>query len=209
MIAIEICGGIAYGKTTLAHLAKQLGITPILEDFQANPFYSAFYQDPAQFAFETELTFSLQHYHQVKRARNADIGFCTDFSPYLDMAYSSITLAGKQLETFRNVYKQIRHEVPPPTLLIHLECEPKIALSRIKRRGRSAELGIQLSYLQDLDNALKDIVIDAEAETTVLRMNSDHFDFANNEADEKRVVEIIKQTLVSVSVNHKCGDVHH
>jgi deoxyadenosine/deoxycytidine kinase len=198
---VEVCGGIAYGKTTLAHLVKQLGLRPILEDFQANPFYSAFYQDPAQFAFETELTFSLQHYHQIKQARNADTGFCTDFSPYLDLAYSNVTLKGKQLETFRRVYEQIRHEAPPPTLLIHLECDPEIALSRIKRRGRSAELGIQLSYLQDLENALKDIVKVAEAETAVLRVNSHHLDFANKETDRKKVMEMIQERLVSVSVD--------
>jgi deoxyadenosine/deoxycytidine kinase len=201
MIAVEVCGGIAYGKTTLAHLTKELGLKPILEDFQANPFYSAFYQDPSQFAFETELTFSLQHYHQIKQAQSAAIAFCTDFSPYLDLAYSNVTLAGKQLETFRNVYNLIRDEAPPPTFLIHLECEAEVALSRIKRRGRSAELGIELSYLQDLENALKDIVKVAEAETAVLRVNSNQLDFANKEADRKKVMEIIQQRLISVSSN--------
>ncbi|HRP37690.1 MAG TPA: deoxynucleoside kinase, partial [Candidatus Dojkabacteria bacterium] len=44
---IEICGGIASGKTTLANLLARLDIEPILENFQTNPFWQAFYNDPA------------------------------------------------------------------------------------------------------------------------------------------------------------------
>ena len=68
---IEICGGIASGKTTLANLLARSNIDPILEDFQTNLFWRAFYADPAGTAFETEITFLLQHYHQIKTARKS------------------------------------------------------------------------------------------------------------------------------------------
>src|SRR5207302_1694437 len=68
-IRIEICGGIASGKTTFASLFEQQAKI-IYEDFQAVPFWQDFYAAPAEHAFETELSFLLQHYHQVKRAQS-------------------------------------------------------------------------------------------------------------------------------------------
>lgn len=195
MIAIEICGGIAYGETTLAHILRRLSIKPVLEDFQANPFYSAFYEDPAAYAFETEVTFSLQHYHGMKQARRSGEGFGTDFSPYLDLAYSTVTLQGEQLATYSRIYGLIRDEVEHPTLLIHLECEPQVALERVRRRGRSAELGIQLSYLQELDSALREVVTSARKSTHVLSIDSRQLDFANNDEDRNTAVEMVRSTI--------------
>ena len=77
---VEICGGIAAGKTTLARLLRSKILTPIYEDFKKNPFYDAFYEDPRRYAFETELTFLLQHYHQQKAMASKNRDFCADFS---------------------------------------------------------------------------------------------------------------------------------
>jgi deoxyadenosine/deoxycytidine kinase len=194
-VAVEICGGIAYGKTTLAHLFQRLAIKPTLEDFQANPFYSAFYEDPASFAFEAEITFTLQHYHQIKRSKSLGRAFCTDFSLYLDLAYSKVTLEGNQLAAYKKVYEAARDEIEAPSLLVHLECDPEVALARIRRRGRSAELGLELPYLKTLDLAVRDIADAAQASTHVLRIDSQALDFANDEEDGARVLELIRSTI--------------
>lgn len=65
---IEICGGIASGKTTLAKLLEENGIgKAIYENFEKNPFWEAFYKNPSKYAFETEIAFTLQHYHEIKK----------------------------------------------------------------------------------------------------------------------------------------------
>jgi deoxyadenosine/deoxycytidine kinase len=56
---IEIAGGIASGKTTLARLLRKVGLQAIHEQFRKNPFFTAFYEDPGYTAFETEITFLL------------------------------------------------------------------------------------------------------------------------------------------------------
>lgn len=99
---IEICGGIAAGKTTLAQLLSQLGIVGVLEDFQSNPFWKPFYADPAGTAFETEISFLLQHYHEIKAAAKRGATFVCDFSLLLDLAYAHVTLSGGKQSAFIN-----------------------------------------------------------------------------------------------------------
>ena len=57
-LRIEICGGIASGKTTLGGALDGKETLCCFEKFEANPFWSAFYNDPAENAFEAEITFS-------------------------------------------------------------------------------------------------------------------------------------------------------
>ena len=65
LIVIEGCVGA--GKSTVVKgLAACRGSGLLLEDFQANPFLRAFYEDPVQNATETEFAFLLVHFHQLK-----------------------------------------------------------------------------------------------------------------------------------------------
>lgn len=66
-IYIEVCGGIASGKTTFASLMKNIGLNPVFEDFKKSPFWEAFYRNPGKYIFETEVSFILSHYHQIKK----------------------------------------------------------------------------------------------------------------------------------------------
>lgn len=78
MNRIEICGNIASGKTTFATLSQAYGYNAILEDFKKIPYLEDFYFSPSEFAFETEISFTLQHYYQIKKASSNT--FITDFS---------------------------------------------------------------------------------------------------------------------------------
>jgi hypothetical protein len=69
LIAVEGCVG--SGKSTVARgLASLRGSTLLLEDFESNPFLRDFYADPAANALETEISFLLLHYHQLKSRAN-------------------------------------------------------------------------------------------------------------------------------------------
>ena len=62
-VAIE--GTIGVGKTSLAKLiSERLGAKLVLEEFQDNPFLADFYEDPERHAFQTQLWFLLQRFHE-------------------------------------------------------------------------------------------------------------------------------------------------
>ena len=194
-IRIEICGGIASGKTTLAQLLKQLEVSSIYENFQSNPFWKAFYADPAGTAFETEISFLLQHYHEIKAATKRTNAFACDFSLLLDLAYAQVTLDEGKRTAFTAVYREIRRELPAPDLVIHLICDPKTELERIRRRGRDVERSITADYLDAINRALLEILSKEASASNVLTINSATINFADDETDKKAVLEAVRSRL--------------
>ncbi len=196
---IEVCGGIASGKTTFAILMKRIGIEPLLEDFRTNPFWQAFYSDPGKYTFETEISFMLQHYHQIKRDDgNGKIKIC-DFSFFLDIAYAEIGLKDSKLKAFYAVYDEIKQELPPPALLIYLNCNAEIELERIRNRGRSVEKFVTLKFLEALNKAVKLQVENARKKVEVIIVDSDQKNFLENES----VIQELTALIADVSSNFK------
>lgn len=150
---IEICGNIAAGKTTLCDVLSARGASPIYENFKENPFWEVFYANPRLYAFETELTFMLQHYSAMKGCSGSSIYVC-DYSLVLDLAYADVNLSGARLKLFERLADELEGEVGPPDLLIRLTCPEEVLLERIHNRAREAETTISLEYLQDIDRAL-------------------------------------------------------
>lgn len=177
---VEISGGIASGKTTLARALECTGPISIYEDFRKNPFLSAFYRDPVGTAFETEVTFLLQHYHQQKNAFHLRRTVCSDFSLILDHAYACVTLAKEPLRLFRLILKRIEGELPPRSLLIHLICPPEMELRRIRRRNRHAERTVTADYLEKINGALSDRIRNLSRSENILVIDSDTVNFAHD-----------------------------
>ncbi len=63
---IEICGAIASGKT-LTNAFSKSGQDTEFEDFSRISMLDDFYSDPLSVSFETEVSFTLQHYYQIKK----------------------------------------------------------------------------------------------------------------------------------------------
>lgn len=189
---IEICGGIASGKTSLTKLLEISNIgTPIYENFQSNYFWKAFYQNPGKYIFETEISFTLQHYHEIKKQTSSNLLIC-DYSLLLDHAYAMIGLADKKLDLYIELLKEIYNDISTPDLLIYLECNEKEELKRIKYRNRKVETNIKLDFLRSLNNEIKK---DIKKETHILTINSEQYNFVNNDKDKQYVIELIKSKI--------------
>lgn len=188
---IEICGGIASGKTTFASLMENLKLEIFFEDFKKNPFWEAFYANPGKCVFETEITFLLLHYHQIKSAFESQerTAIC-DFSFLLDLAYAKVGLTGSKLEAFERVYSEIQGELGPPALIIYLKCDAETELARIRGRGRAEENMITLEFLEALNFALKREMQNHQTDSMIMTIDSAAKDFANDKSvrDEMRML---------------------
>ena len=173
---IEICGGIASGKTTLCSTIGNNGVNTAFEKFHKNPFFEDFYTDQSSFSFETEITFLLQHYHEIKKRMKLDM-ICYDFSLTQDCAYADLNLSGNKHHIFFEIEKELRNEIGFPDLLIHLVCPADILIQRIRERNRDVEQNITINYLELLDSALESRVDLAKTQTEVVVINSDTVDF--------------------------------
>lgn len=176
LMRIEICGGIATGKTTLCHVLSSQGFSSYCEQFQENPFWRDFYDDPVKFAFETELTFLLQHYNDIKK--NLFISKAVfDFSLVQDLAYADVNLRGRRKSIFMTLADELLEEIGLSNLLIYITCPPHIALQRIHKRKRDVESSITIDYLEALNLALEQRIVSVPNAVTVLRINSSDIDF--------------------------------
>jgi len=189
---VEIAGIIASGKTTLARLFARDGrVNVVLEAFAKNPFYEAFYREPAAVAFEAELTFFLMHAYEARRSV-AQLTVC-DYATILDRAYSRVTLTESQIVAFDSVQNCVGELLPPPTLNVYLICGPNEALSRIRQRQRQPEAATTLDYLCALDVALREQM--RQSFVPSLMIDSEAIDFRSDTAIQEALLAKIQHKL--------------
>ena len=148
------------------------------EDHRINPFWEAFYSDPSAYAFETEVTFLLQHYHFAKLAGTESEGVIVlDHSFELDMAYAEVGLVGSRREIFRSIYQEIQKELGPPSALVLIDCGVEEAARRIRERARSVETELPREFLARLQRELEIRIANLSRRVPVIRVDSQKADF--------------------------------
>lgn len=175
MQRIEICGNIASGKTTLSETLSSLGLFSIKEDFQKNPFLEKFYIDPQLYSFETEISFLLQHYHQIKTSKYRN--FVCDFSLTLDKSYADVTLDERKRSLFLKLVYELEFELKNPLKIIYLHCPTDTLLSRIRSRNRHFESNITSEYLSLISDAIEKRIAEISRDVEVIMVDSSKHDF--------------------------------
>ena len=152
-IRIEICGGIASGKTTLA---KVLSDDPVLENFAGNQFLAAFYEEPLRWFEEKNFSFLIEHVAAIKNSdRGGAAPLVCDFSVLQDVAYAELSGDDAHASLMTRLYLHLYGRLPPPALVVHLECPVDVQLARITSRNRAMEADISAEYLQVLNDRIE------------------------------------------------------
>lgn len=174
---VEVAGCIASGKTTFVNALAGYRLKPVYEDHSVNPFWEAFYSDPSAHAFETEITFLLQHYHFAKVAGSDPQGVTIlDHSFELDMAYAEVGLMGTRKEIFKSIYQEVQRDLGYPSALVFLTCGVEEAARRIRARARPLEMELPLEFLSKLQRELGHRIDELSQWVPVIRVNSETTD---------------------------------
>ena len=175
---MEVAGSIGSGKTTLVDMLAGCSVEGVYEDHTVNPFWRSFYTDPSTCAFETEITFLLQHYHFAKlAAARTDGVLLLDHSFELDMAYAELGLEGARKEIFTSIYREIRNEIGLPRALVFVTCSAEEALRRIRLRGRPFEGNVTVEFLAGLQRELERRIATIADSVPVVTIDSETTDF--------------------------------
>ena len=175
---MEVAGSIGSGKTTLVDMLAGCSVEGVYEDHTVNPFWRSFYTDPSTCAFETEITFLLQHYHFTKlAAARTDGVLLLDHSFELDMAYAELGLEGARKEIFTSIYREIRNEIGLPRALVFVTCSAEEALRRIRLRGRPFEGNVTVEFLAGLQRELERRIATIADSVPVVTIDSETTDF--------------------------------
>ena len=193
-IAIE--GVIGVGKTTLAKkLAERLKAKLILEDFEDNPFLERFYENPARYAFHTQIYFLLSRYKQLIELSQEDLFYNYIIADYIfekDKIFAYLNLTDDELKLYEKIVTSIEHKIRVPDLVIYLQSTVERLMTNIKHRDRNAEKSIEEDYIKDLNEGYNYFFFRYK-QTRVMIVNVSEIDFVNNEQDfENLVDEILK-----------------
>lgn len=204
MKRVEICGGIATGKTSLARSFAHDGYYYLVEErFREIPFWEKFYAAPNEavrneYVLPKNLSFLLYHVDSIREAQRAQQrDLLCDFAIFQDLTYAK---ASPDYGIIRPIWDKLVELIDPPTMIIKLDCAPEIQLERIRRRGRGPEQSITRSFLvglnANIDKCLVEFLDECKKKhrdkdkIEVIRINTGKRDFVANPEAQKIVNQV-------------------
>ena len=195
LIAIEGCLGA--GKTTVAKgLAAYRNSELLLEEFEKNPFLTAFYEDPVGTATETEFSFLMLHFHQLKKhsKRLAGTELIADFHLGKDLIYADLNLKESRAhQMFGDLYQFCLEKTTLPSVIIFLTAPTELLLQRIRERNRDFEIDVDSAYYASVNTAYEDYF--SRHSGTVLRVPMNEWDFVADPTLYQRLSKMLDREL--------------
>lgn len=202
-IAVE--GPIGVGKSSLVKiLAEDYKAKPIYENPDSNPFISQFYEDPARYAFQTQLFFLLSRYRQQLELKQQDLFEQKAVCDYLfakDMIFANVNLTDDEFNLYLQIYKLLNQRLPKPDVVIFMQASSEVLMKRIKKRNKDYEKGIDPNYVLRLSQAYSQYFFQYQ-ETPLLIVNTSGLDFVKRIKDYEMLKKELFYLLKSSKQKH-------
>jgi len=183
-IAIE--GPIGVGKTSLAQaLSREFNARLILEDAEANPFLTRFYNDADKYAFPAQVYFLLSRYNQQRELAQQDLFSRTTVADYLfakDRIFASLNLDPEEMALYDRVFGLLDAHMVRPDLVVYLAARAEVLAERLRKRKRNFERYMTFDYLERVSEAYRDFFFYYD-EAPLLVVDSSEIDFVGDSAD--------------------------
>lgn len=202
---LVIEGNIGAGKTSLAtQLAEETGSRLVLETFVDNPFLAKFYKDPERYAFQLELSFLSERYHQIKTELGHPNLFrqsvISDYFLAKSFIFSKHNLKNDEMKLFEKLFSIINLQAPRPDLYVYLHLPAEKLLNNINQRGRPFEKQIQSGYLEEIQKGYFSF-LKLQQDMRILVIDTSHIDFVHRKTDYQKLKKIILEGEYSVGMN--------
>lgn len=196
---IAIAGNIGSGKTSLTEiLTNRFSAKAYYEDIN-NPYIGDFYEDMSRWAFNFQVYFLGSRIRQTVDILNDNKGnIIQDRTIYEDAhifagnLHQMGLMSTRDFETYMKVFDLSTGLVPQPDVLIYLKASVPTLVSQILKRGRSYEKGIDIAYLERLNNRYDDWV-ENNYNGKILTINVDETDFVMNPEFIDHIVEQVEE----------------
>lgn len=200
---IAISGNIGSGKTSLTEfLTERLEAIPLYEE-TGNPYIADFYEDMNRWSFNFQIYFLGSRMRQGIRIKETTGYVVQDRTIYEDAHIFAANLhemglmSSRDFDSYMKIFDLSDNLVPMPDLLIYLRASVPTLVSQILKRGRSYEMGIDLAYLEKLNNRYNRW-IDEIYKGRVLTIDIDNEDFILNPQVVDRIVAQIREVEQSL-----------
>jgi deoxyguanosine kinase len=194
-IAVE--GPIRVGKSTLARiLAERLNAQRVMEPDE-NPFLPAFYRGEQGAAFQTQFSFLIQRFEQL---RSLDLGAASqrtvvsDFIFEKDKLFACLYLTDLELETYNRYYNFFRDQLPTPDLVIYLQASTDVLKKRLKKKNAPGEKAINEDYLDEVVKAYEHFFFHYTS-SDLLIINTSEIDFVDRNEDLQELLRKVSEPI--------------
>ena len=202
---IVLAGNIGSGKTSLTQLLSQhYRWQASYESVDNNPYLADFYADMRTWAFHLQMYFLGNRTQEVETLLSSDQSAIMDRSIYEDAhifvraLHDLNNLSDRDYQAYFKLYELVLRQLPKPSLLIRLVAPVETLVERIQQRARSIEDTIDPDYLRLLDSYYQQWALDY-AESPVLTVNSQLFDFVNNLSHLQQIIDGIEHCITTTS----------
>ncbi len=178
---IVIEGNIGVGKTTFCRkLQEKYDARLILEQFSENPFLPFFYENPERHAFSVELFFMTERHRQLQEELiQGDLFNQQIISDYIfikTLLFAKNNLNEEEYRLINRLFHVLNAHFKKPDLVVYLHRPVPNLLHQIKKRGRSFEMEINATYLENIQKAYFDF-FKMDPEYPILVVGIDDLDF--------------------------------
>ena len=202
---IVLAGNIGSGKTSLTQLLSQhFDWRASYESVDNNPYLADFYADMHAWAFHLQMYFLGNRAQEVETLLSSGKSAIMDRSIYEDAhifvraLHDLNNLSYRDYQAYFKLYDLVLRQLPKPSLLIRLVLSVDTLVERIQQRARSIEDTIDPDYLRLLDSYYQQWS-SVYAESPVLTINSELYDFVHNPQHLSEIIAGIEYCLNSRS----------
>ena len=185
-------------------LAEESGSRLVLEAFSDNPFLAKFYEDPDRYAFQLELSFLSERYHQIKtELGHPDLfgqAVISDYFLAKSFIFSKYNLKDDEMKLFEKLFSIINLQAPKPDLYVYLHVPVDKLLDNIKLRGRAYEKHITYDYLKEVQDGYFGF-FKSEQKMKILVIDTSNLDFVNKKHDFEELKRNIFEGSFSMGMN--------
>ncbi|WP_313894893.1 deoxynucleoside kinase [Psychrobacillus sp.] len=200
---ITVEGPIGVGKTSLAKVIADTYQFEVLKEIvDENPFLDKFYENIAEWSFQTEMFFLCNRYKQLsdmkRKYLSKETAVVADYHIFKNLIFAKRTLNETEYKKYEAVYQILTQDMPVPNMVIYLDASLDVLMNRIDMRGRDFEKKMDPEYLKQLSEDYRMFIDDFEKkhpEVPVLRFSGDEIDFVQNGQDLQIILEKVDATL--------------
>ena len=177
-------------------LAERLNAQRVMEP-EDNAFLPAFYKGEPGAAFQTQFTFLVRRFEQL---RTLDVGarsqkaIVTDFIFEKDKLFACLNLNDVELETYNRYYNLFREQIPTPDLVIYLQATPEVLKKRLKKKNAPGEKGINEDYLEEVIKAYEHFFFHYTS-SDLLIVNTSEIDFVERNEDLQELLRKVSAPI--------------
>ena len=194
-IALE--GPIRVGKSTLARIIAERLNAQLVTEPETNPFLAAFYEGEAGAAFQTQFSFLIRRFEQLRALDlrpNSRRTVVADYIFEKDKVFACLNLNDQELEVYNRYYSMFRDQLPTPDLVIYLHATPEVLKKRLKKKKALAEVSINDDYLEAVVRAYEHFFFHYTA-SDLLIVNTSEIDFVEHNRDLQELLRRLSEPI--------------